>query len=63
MLILFLVILVGDAGVGKTCLLSMYRTKQIPKTVRPTIGVTFSIKDVTLKDKTVVKAQIWDCSG
>ena len=59
----FLVILIGDVSVGKTCLLSRYLKNSLPKTGGPTIGVEFATKNVTMKDGATVKAQLWDTAG
>ena len=58
-----LVVLVGDAAVGKTCLLSRYVKGMVPKQKTPTIGVEFATKVVQLKDGITVKAQLWDTAG
>lgn len=55
--------LVGDAAVGKTCLLNKYIKGTIPRQKTPTVGVEFATKVVQLKDSVVVKAQIWDTAG
>lgn len=60
LLICFIVILVGDTGVGKTHLLSRYIKGSLPKNKFPTIGVEFATKPVPLKTGGTVKAQIWD---
>jgi len=54
------VVLVGDAGVGKTHIISRYIKGVLPKTHFPTIGVEFATRNVPLKNGGVVKAQIWD---
>ena len=59
----FLVILVGDASVGKTCLLNQYLKGALPRNPAPTIGVEFATKNVVLKNGGTVKAQIWDTAG
>jgi GTPase SAR1 family protein len=53
---LFKIILVGDAGVGKTHLLSRYIKGSLPKNKFPTIGVEFATKPVPLKTGGTVKA-------
>ncbi len=52
--------MVGDASVGKTCLLNQYLKGALPKSTAPTIGVEFATKNVTLRSGGTVKAQIWD---
>ena len=56
LLILCIVILVGDTGVGKTHLLSRYIKGNLPKNKFPTIGVEFATKPVPLKTGGTVKA-------
>ena len=59
---LYKIILVGDSGVGKTCLLSVYTKGTFEETL-PTIALEFCTKDITLEDNSVVKAQLWDTAG
>ena len=60
---LFKIVLVGDAGVGKTNLLSRYIKGNLPKVPSPTIGVEFATRTVPLPSGGTVKAQIWDTAG
>ena len=53
----------GDAAVGKTCLLNRYIKGTIPKQKTPTVGVEFATKAVQLQDNVMVKAQLWDTAG
>ncbi len=57
------VVLIGDASVGKTFLLNRYIRNTVPKKPAPTIGVEFATKIVTLRDNVLVKAQVWDTAG
>ena len=59
---IYKVILVGDSGVGKTCLLSMYVKGIIEPTI-PTIAVEFCTKEIELYDGTKIKVQLWDTAG
>ena len=59
---IYKVILVGDSGVGKTCLLSMYVKGVIEQTI-PTIAVEFCTKEIELADNFKVKVQLWDTAG
>ena len=59
---IYKVILVGDSGVGKTCLLSMY-VKGICGPTIPTIAVEFCTKEIELDNGTKVKVQLWDTAG
>jgi GTPase SAR1 family protein len=45
---LYKIVLIGDAGVGKTNLLSRYIKGTLPKAPAPTIGVEFATKTVPL---------------
>ena len=44
----FIVVLVGDAGVGKTHLVHRYVKNKLPENNVPTIGVEFATKTVDL---------------
>ena len=59
---IYKIILVGDSGVGKTCLLSMYVKGIIEQTI-PTIAVEFCTKEIELYDGTKIKVQLWDTAG
>ena len=58
----FKLILVGDSGVGKSCLLLRFADDTYTQSYISTIGVDFKIKTIQLDDKTV-KLQIWDTAG
>ncbi|KAK8791287.1 hypothetical protein WA171_002234, partial [Blastocystis sp. BT1] len=55
-------LMIGDSGVGKTCLLMQYASNTFIKTFITTIGIDFKIKTVNVCGKTV-KLQIWDTAG
>ncbi|EDQ31297.1 GTPase SAR1-like protein [Enterocytozoon bieneusi H348] len=59
---LFKIILIGDSGVGKTCLLQRYTDNVYNESFQSTIGVDFKIKTIKLNGKKV-KLQIWDTAG
>ncbi|KAI5632037.1 ras family domain-containing protein [Phthorimaea operculella] len=59
---LFKVVLVGNAGVGKTCLVRRFTQGLFPPGQGATIGVDFMIKTVEV-DGEKVKLQIWDTAG
>ncbi|XP_064636986.1 ras-related protein Rab-30-like [Lineus longissimus] len=59
---LFKVVLVGNAGVGKTCLVRRFTQGLFPPGQGATIGVDFMIKTVEV-DGDRVKLQIWDTAG
>ncbi len=60
---LYKIVLVGEAAVGKTHLLSRYIKGTLPKNPTSTIGVEFATRTVTLESGGTVKAQIWDTAG
>lgn len=55
-------LMIGDSGVGKTCLLLRYANDSFSPTFITTIGIDFKIKTIELDDK-VIKLQIWDTAG
>ncbi|ESP04414.1 hypothetical protein LOTGIDRAFT_223901 [Lottia gigantea] len=59
---LFKVVLIGNAGVGKTCLVRRFTEGLFPPGQGATIGVDFMIKTVEV-DGEKVKLQIWDTAG
>ena len=60
--ILCKVLLIGDSGVGKTCLLLRFANDGFSSAFITTIGIDFKIKNLEL-DGTRVKLQIWDTAG
>ncbi|OAF67903.1 Ras-related protein Rab-19 [Intoshia linei] len=59
---LFKLLLIGDSGVGKSCILLRFSDKVYTDSYISTIGVDFKIRTFKLEDKTV-KLQIWDTAG
>ncbi|EZG76300.1 small GTPase family Rab subfamily protein [Gregarina niphandrodes] len=59
---LFKILLIGDSGVGKSCLLLRFADGNYTDSYISTIGVDFKIKTIMLEDKKV-KLQIWDTAG
>ncbi|KAM9765887.1 ras-related protein Rab-8B [Menidia menidia] len=59
---LFKLLLIGDSGVGKTCLLFRFSEDAFNTTFISTIGIDFKIRTVDLDGKKV-KLQIWDTAG
>jgi GTPase SAR1 family protein len=59
-----IVIVLGDAGVGKTCMIQNF-TKGGNSLIgyRPTLGIDYLSKNIELSGGHVVKAQIWDTAG
>jgi len=59
---LFKYIIIGDTGVGKSCLLLQFTDKRFRPVHDLTIGVEFGARMVTIDDKSI-KLQIWDTAG
>lgn len=61
---LFKVVLIGNSGVGKTCLVRRFTQGVFPKGQGATIGVDFMIKTLEIENsagqREAVKLQIWD---
>jgi len=59
---IFKTIIVGDSGVGKTCLLERFVDDRFLLDFATTIGVDFKLYVMRVEEK-VVKLQIWDTAG
>ena len=57
------IVMVGDAGVGKTSLINVLMGNSLTLDYKPTIGVDFATQLVPGPQDTVVKLQFWDFSG
>ena len=64
---IFKVVVLGDSGVGKTCLLNQYVKASFNEKHQATIGADFMTKDVEMRGEdgavTMVTIQIWDTAG
>lgn len=56
------VVLLGDGGVGKSCLMNRFVNDTFDTESYHTIGVEFLLKDLTVKGETYT-LQIWDTAG
>ena len=59
---LFKLLLIGDSGVGKSCLLLRFADDTFTENYIMTVGIDFKIRTIELDGKTI-KLQIWDTSG
>ncbi|KAH8264950.1 hypothetical protein KR038_008671 [Drosophila bunnanda] len=59
---LFKLLLIGDSGVGKTCILFRFSEDAFNTTFISTIGIDFKIRTIELDNKKI-KLQIWDTAG
>ena len=56
------IIVLGDAGVGKTCLLNQYVKSIFSQQYKATIGADFLKKEIVI-DNESVQLQLWDTAG
>ena len=59
---LFKLLLIGESGVGKTCVLFRFSDDAFNSSFISTIGIDFKIRTIELEDKKI-KLQIWDTAG
>jgi Ras-related protein Rab-10 len=59
---LFKILLIGDSGVGKTCILCRFSDDSFNPSFISTIGIDFKMKTIELNGKKI-KLQIWDTAG
>ena len=55
-------ILIGDASVGKTNILTKYLRNEFDPNSKATVGVEFGTKNIQIDNK-IIKVQIWDTAG
>ena len=60
--LLFKIIVIGDAGVGKSNIIVQYTKNLFDSNIKPTLGVEFIMKKMTVNNR-LVKLQIWDTAG
>ncbi|KAJ6226236.1 ras-related protein rab-5c [Anaeramoeba flamelloides] len=56
------VVLLGDSGVGKSCLVLRFVRNEFFDNREPTIGASYLTKSLTVSEKEI-KLQIWDTAG
>ena len=54
--------LIGDSGVGKTCIIRRFVSNEFSDETLSTDGVNYSKKEISFEDKTV-QLDIWDTAG
>ncbi|KAH8583136.1 rab1a [Cryptosporidium sp. chipmunk genotype I] len=59
---LFKLVLIGDSGVGKSCLLLRFADDSFTDSYITTIGVDFRFRTIKIDGK-IIKLQIWDTAG
>ena len=59
---LFKILLIGDSGVGKTCLMFRFSDSKFQESYISTIGVDFKMKTLQVDEKKI-RLQIWDTAG
>ena len=59
---IFKLIVIGDSGVGKSCMLKALKEEVFNEDSKPTVGVEFCSKNYYLDDHEI-KVQIWDTAG
>ena len=59
---LFKYIIIGDSGVGKSCILLRFIEDTFNPNLENTIGVEFGAKQIEVGEKSI-KLQIWDTAG
>lgn len=59
---MFKLLVVGESGVGKTCMLLRFADNSFEENFLSTIGVDFKVKQIVVDNKKV-KLQIWDSAG
>lgn len=59
---LFKILLIGNSGVGKSCIMTRFVDNDFSDEFNSTIGVDFKIKTLIVDNK-LVKLQIWDTAG
>ncbi len=56
------ILLIGESGVGKTCLLQRFTKNDFPVNHLPTIAIDFKVKIFEVNGS-FVKLQLWDTAG
>ncbi|GJY31756.1 Ras-related protein RabF1 [Tanacetum coccineum] len=56
-------VLLGDSGFGKSCIVLCFVCGQFDPTSKVTVGASFFSQTIALQVSTTVKFEIWDTAG
>ncbi|KAF7811760.1 ras-related protein RABF1 isoform X1 [Senna tora] len=56
-------VLLGDSGVGKSCIVLRFVRGQFDSASKVTVGASFLSQTIALHDSTTVRFEIWDTAG
>jgi small GTP-binding protein len=56
-------VLLGDSGVGKSCIVLRFVRGQFDPTSKVTVGASFLSQTLALQDSSTIKFEIWDTAG
>ena len=57
------IVLIGEAGVGKTSIISQFIDQTFQEDLQASTGGTFCSKSINLEDGKTIKFEIWDTAG
>ena len=57
------VVLLGDSGVGKTCIISRYVSGNYDQNVASTNGASYATKEIKLDNGQILGVDLWDTAG
>ena len=60
---IFKICLVGESGVGKTCIINRFVKNEFTIDESPTLAASYAQKNVKLDDDTIIRFHIWDTAG
>ena len=60
---IFKICLVGESGVGKTCIINRFVKNEFDIDENATLAASYVQKNVKLDDDTIIRFHIWDTAG
>ena len=60
---IFKICLVGEYGVGKTCIINRFVKNEFDIDENPTLAASYVQKNVKLDDEKIIRFHIWDTAG